>query len=299
LTPWPWLGLGVAALIFLPNVAWQLQNGWPSVEYTLNHKSAQSVDFSPLTFLAEQLALIGPAAIPIWVGGLYWLLRRSTYRPLGIAAAVAFVIYLFAGKSYYVGPLHPFLIAAGACGLETVTARRWTSLRWAAAIALTIQAILLLPLVMPVLPEDAMARSTLPSIRKDFADTVGWHDLVEQVARIYEGLSAEEKRTAVILTDNYGEAGAINTYGRSIGLPTAVTGELSYYYWKPRSLEGPVIAIGLDPAFIGGLFKSCDQVGAVTNAYGLRNEEFGVPLEVCRQPVYPLDSLWARLKAFR
>ena len=298
LTPWPWLAGGIALAIFLPNLGWQAANAWPSVQYTLNHKSAQSVDFSPLTFLAQQLALIGPLAIPLWIAGLYWLLRGPDRRALGIAAAVPFAVYLLVGKSYYVGPLHPFLIAAGACALEEWTAVRLKWLRPTAAVALTVQAGVFLPLALPLLPEPVMAHSSLPVLRKDFADTVGWHDLVDQVARVYYSLSPADRSQAVILTTNYGEAGAINTYGAQRGLPQAYSGELTYYYWRPRSLDGAVIAVNLDPAFLGTLFDQCRQVGTITNSYGLHNEEYGAPLSVCRDPRYRLEVLWSKLKEF-
>ena len=298
-TPWPWFGLGLAVLVFLPNLTWQASNGWPSVEYTLNHKSAQSVDFSPLRFLSEQLALIGPLAIPLWLAGLTWLFSGPGRRLIGIAALTPFVVYLFVGKSYYVGPLDPLLLAAGSCGLESWTGSRGRWLRPTMAIALVVQALVLLPLALPLLPEAIMARSPLPGIRKDFADTVGWHDLVAQVAAVYDSLPAAERARAVILTDNYGEAGAIDTYGHSFGLPTAVSGQLTYYYWKPARLDGPVVAVGVDPALLSTLFGTCSAMGTVTNSYGLHNEEFGAPISVCRQPKLPLDELWPRLKTFR
>lgn len=103
----------------------------------------------------------------------------------------------------------------------------------------------------------------------------------------------------MILTNNYGEAGAINTYGRPLGLPTAVSGELSYYYWKPASLDGPVIVVNLDSAFLATLFQTCTQVATITNSYGLQNEEYGAPVDVCRGPKLAPDELWSRLKAFR
>jgi 4-amino-4-deoxy-L-arabinose transferase-like glycosyltransferase len=298
-SPWPWLGAGVALLMFAPNLAWQAAHGWPSVEYTLNHKSAQSVDFSPLTFLGDQLALIGPLAIPVWIGGLYWLLASPVRRALGIAVLAPFVIYLFAGKGYYIGPLHPFLIAAGACAIEAWTAHRRRWLRPATAVALAAQAMVLLPIALPVVPEATMAQSSLPGIRKDFADTVGWHDLVRQVAAIYHALPPDERTTAIVLTDNYGEAGAINTYGPAAGLPHAYSGELTYYYWRPSAIDGPVITVGVDPAFLATLFATCTPEGTVTNSYGLHNEEWGAPLALCRQPLLPLDRLWPELKAFR
>jgi len=119
------------------------------------------------------------------------------------------------------------------------------------------------------------------------------------VAAVYDGLPAGERSDTVILTDNYGEAGAINTYGPPLGLPTAVSGELTYYYWRPAQLDGPVIAVGVDPNLLGSLFSACTTVGTVSNSYRLQNEEFGAPISVCRQPKLPLDRLWPHLKAFR
>jgi 4-amino-4-deoxy-L-arabinose transferase-like glycosyltransferase len=298
-TPRPWLGIGAALLIFLPNLLWQAANDWPSVQYTFNHKSTQSVDFSPLTFLAEQLALIGPLAIPLWIAGWYRLFSIRGLRLLGIAAAVPFAIFLFVGKSYYVGPLHPVLLAAGACALEARTAAGIRWLRPTTVTALILNALILMPLTLPLLPEAVMARSPLPSARKDFADTVGWHDLVDEVARVYNGLPPGSRANALIITDNYGEAGAINTYGPPLGLPTALSGELTYYFWKPAHLsDGPVVAVGIDPAFLTPLFGQCRVVATITNSYGLHNEEFGAPISVCSDPVRPMDDLWPEFKAF-
>ena len=299
LTPWPWIGLGLTLLIFLPNLLWQVANSWPSVEYTLNHKSTQSVDFSPLVFLAQQPALIGPLAIPLWLAGLYWLLSAPSRRWLGIAALVPFAVYLFVGKSYYVGPLCPVLLAAGACGLESWTKRRAARLFPATAVALVAQALVLMPLALPLVPESTMATSFLATARTDFAATVGWHDLVSQVAAIYDAMPASDRAQTVILTGNYGEAGAINTYGGAAGLPTAYSGELSYYYWRPPAIPGPVIAIGLDPTFMLTLFGTCSTMGTVSNSYHLDNEENGAPITLCRDPKLPLDQLWPRLKAFQ
>ncbi len=297
-TPWPWLGLAVAMLIVLPNLVWQIGNGWPSLAYTFNHHAAQSGDFGPLTFLSDQLPLIGPLAIPLWLVGWYWLFARNG-RALGVTALVAFVIFLLLGKGYYIGPLHPLLLAAGACAIEHWRRPQTRWLRPLTAVALALQAIVLLPIAMPLLPEAVMARSALPSIRTDFADTVGWPDLVHQVAAVYDRLPPSQRSTTVILTDNYGEAGAIDTYGPELGLPSAVSGELTYYYWKPVRINGPVIAVGLDVAFLSTLFDRCSAVGTVSNSYGLHNQEFGNPISVCAQPRLPLAQLWRRLKSFQ
>ncbi len=297
-TPWPWLGLALTVLIVLPNLIWQVANEWPSIAFTFNHHAAQSNDFAPLTVLADQLALIGPLAIPVWLAGWYWL-GSGSRRAIGVAALLAFVVYLFVGKDYYVGPLHPVLLAAGVCALEAWTRQRARWLRPATAGALVLQALVLLPIAIPLVPEAVMARSALPSIRTDFAETVGWPDLVAQVATIYHRLPAPQRQRSVILTNNYGEAGAINTYGPPLGLPTAVSGELSYYYWPPASLSGPVIAVGFDARFLSTLFDGCSTAGTVSNAYGLANQEFGSPFVVCQRPKHPLPRLWQLLKRFQ
>ena len=297
-TSWPWLGLAVAHLIFLPNLIWQIANGWPSVEFTLTHHAAQSGDFGPLTFLSDQLALIGPLAIPVCLAGWYWLLSGRG-RALGVAALVAFVIFLFVGKGYYIGPIQPLLLAGGACVVELWTRRRRRWLPATTAVALLLQALLLLPIALPVFPESVMARSALPSIRTDCADTVGWHDLVAEVAAAYKRIPTNARSSTVILTDDYGEAGAINTYGPPLGLPTAVSGELTYFFWEPSRVNGPVIAVGLDISFLTTLFDGCATVGTVSNAYGLHNQEFGAPIVVCGRAKLPLDQLWLHLKSFQ
>lgn len=296
-TPWPWLGVLIASLILLPNVIWQIANGWPSVAFTLAHPVAQSGDFGPVAFLSEQLPLIGPLAVPLWIAGCYWLLAGRA-RPIGIAAVVAFGIFLLVGKGYYIGPLHPVLVASGACAVESWTRQRGRWLTATAAVALLVQAVVLAPIAIPLIPEPVMARSALASIRTDFADTVGWQDLVNEVAAVYRRLPASERSSAVILTNNYGEAGAVNTYGPALGLPTAVSGELTYYYWKPLRLDGPVIAVGLDVGFLSTLFDHCTAAGTVSNAYGLDNQESGAPIVTCGHPRLPLQDLWRLLKSF-
>src|ERR1019366_9222980 len=69
--------------------------------------------------------------------------------------------------------------------------------------------------------------------------------------------------------------------------PPAVSGELTYYYWSPATLDGPVISVGLDPAFLATLFDGCAQVATVSNSYGLQNQEAGVPIVVCSTPRLP------------
>src|SRR2546430_12145577 len=78
---WPWLAFGIAILLLLPNLAWQIGHGWDSVAYTLNHRGATD---GPIAYWLQQLLLAGPQLLPIAVMGAVWLWRNPRFR----AAAV-------------------------------------------------------------------------------------------------------------------------------------------------------------------------------------------------------------------
>ena len=175
--------------------------------------------------------------------------------------------------------------------------RRWPLA--AVPVALGLQAVLLSPLLLPVLSEAAMARSALPATRKDFADTIGWPDLVQQVGAVYRGLPPDERRSAVIIGDNVGIAGAVDTFGLAQGLPGAYSPQLSGWYWLPPHLEpAAVVLAGFSPEEVSNLCGDPTPAGQIHNRYGLRNLTDGQPIYVCHRLRRPLDQLWPKMKRF-
>ena len=71
-----------------------------------------------------------------------------------------------------------------------------------------------------------------------FGDQFGWPELVSEVARIYHALPPEDRARAAIYTGNYGEAGAVNLFGPSYGLPAAISGHQTHFFWGPRGATG-------------------------------------------------------------
>ena len=176
------------------------------------------------------------------------------------------------------------------------TSRR-TFLQTAGALAPAILSGLLLPIGLPVLPAQAAAGSIVWKVRKDFADEYGWPDLARQVQSVYQGLPDGERGSAMIPAENYGEAGALDLYGPGPGLPQVVSPHLTYYYWAPgRMAPQTVIAVGYSEDQLRPLFADVEQAGTVGNSYGVRNEEFGRPIYVCRRPRRPLWLEWPALK---
>ncbi len=72
--PWIWLGGALAFLIFLPNVIWNVQHGWPFFELMRNVRaSGRDVVLGPVEYVARQALNMNPANLPVWLAGLGWL----------------------------------------------------------------------------------------------------------------------------------------------------------------------------------------------------------------------------------
>jgi hypothetical protein len=131
---------------------------------------------------------------------------------------------------------------------------------------------------------------------------VGWPDLVAQVQSIYQALPEHEKPRTIILAGNYGEAGALDLYGRDLGLPPVISGADSFWY---RGYGDPepetVIVVGLERGYAEQFLQSCTFAGTVTNHYGIKNEETTrhTGLYICRQPHRPWSEMWKDMLWFQ
>jgi 4-amino-4-deoxy-L-arabinose transferase-like glycosyltransferase len=310
-TRWPWLGLVLALVLWAPNLVWQQLNGWPTLEFLRGHggviqaavQGSLSLNFDSggvLAFVAFQPLLIGIVTLPLWLMGWYFLFRHARWRPLGVAALVAFVVYLPVGKAYYPGPLIPVLLAAGCVQLEVTTdRRRWSRLPAVAAAAMVLQVLLALPILLPVVPQSSLARFGLDQARKDYADTVGWPELVAQVADVYQQLTPVEQMSTTIVVGNYGEAGAIDRYGPAMNLPEALSPHLTFWYWKPTHVVAQtIITVGIPESQLHPFFADVTRVDTVRAVDGVQSEEVGRTILICRQPLVPLDDVWPLARRF-
>ncbi len=317
-TRWPWAGAGGALLVFLPNLLWQAANGFPTLEDLRNvARTGKNVVLGPGEFVLQQLLQQGPHLAPLWLGGLAWLLfaRNGRYRVLGSAFAVFFVLmFAMKAKAYYLTPIFPIVLAAGAVGLDELLERRrrlagraWP--RVAAAAYAVLFTVPVAPLVLPILdppdfvaftksigfepPKAEVAHSgPLPQI---FGDQFGWPELVAEVATVWNGLTPQERSRAAIFANNYGEAGAINLYGPAHGLPRAISAHQNHFLWGPRGFRGDVLVVLQDDR--ESLERLCGSVEAAAwhkHPWGMA-EENGV-IWVCRGLKTPLPELWPLLK---
>jgi hypothetical protein len=146
---------------------------------------------------------------------------------------------------------------------------------------------------LPVLPSDEAG--PVIAMNEDVGETIGWPRFVATVASVHRGLP--DSRRAVILTANYGQAGAIDRYGPALGLPRAHSGHNAYGDWGPPPDDGaPVIAVGLDPGEIAAHLLGCRVAARIDNDAGVDNGEQGTQVMVCREPARPWSRQWAALR---
>ena len=51
---------------------------------------------------------------------------------------------------------------------------------------------------------------------QDFADMLGWEEMAIKMAAAYNTLDSNEKKHTILFCDNYGQAGAVNYYGKKV-----------------------------------------------------------------------------------
>jgi 4-amino-4-deoxy-L-arabinose transferase-like glycosyltransferase len=297
-TPWPWVALAITVALGLPNLAWQLANGLPTLTYVINHSADISSSGGILSFVGNFLLYVGPVVLPLWIAGWFVLLRDPHLRPLGVAAGVAIVLLLPVGKAYYPAPTILVVLAAGCVGVGRVAAdRRRRRIVAAVLVASLIETAALIRVGLPLVPTASLHAAGLDKLRQDFADTVGWPDLAAQVGARYRALPAAQRSSTVILAGNYGEAGAIDLYGA--GLPEAVSGQLSFWFWKPAHLPATaLLTVGYQPADLRFLCGTLTRLGAVVIPYSVANQEQGTPILLCTGLRETLDHAWPELRHF-
>ena len=289
---WPWIGFALALLLLLPNIAWQATHQWDSVAYTLNHRGATD---GPVFYWLQQLLLAGPPLLPIVVMGVIWLWRGESWRPAAVTViSVELLFFLAGGKAYYPAPIYPLAYAAGSIWFVEAVRRQWVR-RFLVTLAVAVT-IVLLPLGLPVLPTQTMVNAGIWKARKDFADMIGWPELTQQVTAVYAQLPASDRASTMILASNYGEAGALDFYGR--GLPPVVSPELTFYYWAPAHMAPTTaIVVGYPRDYLAEFFSDIQPAASIGNTYGIHNEEFGKTIWICRNPLKSLSDVWPRLKS--
>jgi 4-amino-4-deoxy-L-arabinose transferase-like glycosyltransferase len=307
--PWIWLGACIALALFLPNILWQIRHGFPTIEDLENvARRGKNVVLSPVAFLAQQVQLLHPLLLPVWLAGLVSLLfgRLSRLRALGwtYLALLALMIALKA-KNYY-----PTLFAAGAVAIEGWLERRaWSRGRAWPKMAITVYVVaagaILAPAILPFLPPEELlayqrwlhvappkteVRHEGP-LEQRLGDQFGWEELVADVARIYRSLPDAERARTGIFASNYGEAGALHLFGPAYGLPDAICAHQNHYFWGPPKVEPEnLIWLQWRRQGVEDHCRSVEKAGEHFHPWGMAEENRAIYM--CRGLRHTIAEYW-------
>jgi hypothetical protein len=338
LDKWIWLGGLAAFLIFLPNLLWNVHYDWPFVQLIHNIKAdGRDVVLGPAQFFLQQLLLANPLTLPIWLRGLLFLLfsaRLRPYRALGWCYLVCYaVFFVLHGKSYYLAPVYPMLLAAGAVVIESAIDGREDArtdggpgvhpesgrrrLQWLKPVIIGVllaDGAYLSPIVIPILSPDhflayakslpfklpvmehSHARAALPQW---YSDQFGWQEIVDETAVAWNRIPADERTDCGIFAQDYGQAGAIDFLGRRYGLPPALSGHQTWFLWGPRGYSGNCMIVLDDRRKrLEELWEHVEYVGtSAANPYALEQQ---IDVYICRGSKFgTMAQLWPQLKRWR
>lgn len=291
---WLWGGIGLAFAIWLPNLIWQAMHGWPALAIARDIASEEISIGGRLQFVLLQLVIFGVGGTLLVRAGIERLMREPAarpYRPFAVAAGLLFVFFAVSGgKVYYLAGLFPVLIAAGAVAISRRGRRR---LLLPTVLALGAVAA---PIALPILPVGVFAASPYAIVGEDQLNTIGWPEFIDAVAQATASVPARDRERAVIITGNYGEAGAVARFGPERGLPDAYSGHNAYGLWgPPPDGRQPIIVVGYSERLVRESFDSCQVAAIVDNRSGAETEEQGKPVWVCEAVSGSWSEVWPRL----
>lgn len=306
---WFWGGVGIACLIFLPNLIWLIRHDFISYTF-LQHIHARDVaEGRAAGYFKNQFLLDANLfATPLWIAGLIaFLVERRSRMLFWMYVVPVAAFWLGKGRFYYVAEAYPVLIAMGA-----VVGERWLSLipRWARH---TLQALYFAGvavvgayaccILVPLAPSGPLRDFALRN-NGDLREEFGWNQLVKTVAGIRDSLPPDQQAHLGITTGNYGEYGAIDVLGKAYGLPQPIGATNSEWLrGYPTAAPTTLIVIGLDEKAANSIFTGCRLVAHNGNALGIRNEEsqFHPDIFLCGPPRVPqplLQQWWKQHKSF-
>lgn len=307
-TRWPWFGAVTALAVAAPNLVWQVENGFPTLEFLTTLQDEVLAPQERWLLLAGQLLYFHPLALPVWSAGLVFAFTAKGHsaRPFAVLFLTLFLfMLLMRGKPYYLASAYPPVLAAGGVALERWLAAQkslWRVLGTSLALTGAALGALTLP-VLPIQKVDAALGAALgwavpPEIlTEDMHGMHGWNEHATSVDRVYRSLSSAERERATVLAATYAQASAINVLGDP-DTPRAVSGSMSYYSWGPVPGRGEVlIAYGIPIEILRRHYRTCRPTERIDPPLARRSDK-DLTVYVCRKPRGTMNELWPEIRRF-
>jgi 4-amino-4-deoxy-L-arabinose transferase-like glycosyltransferase len=300
---WFYAGGAIALALWAPYLYWQAAHGWPELKVAHSIATGGSGTSAPwLSIVPEQLVLVGLYFAPIWIAGLLRFFRDPKVawcRAIGVAYPVLAVAFMATGgKPYYLAGFFPVLIAAGAQPGVDWASRAHARTRRGLIVAGLGLSLLELPVTLPVLPVSVVHETPIVALNYDAGETIGWPAFVAEIASAYRSLPPRQRAATIVLTSNYGEAGAVGRFGPGDGLPAVYSGHNAYWYWGPppaSATTAVVVGYARDQL---GFCGSVRLAARLNNHEGVSDDEQGQPVWICQQLKQSWQAIWPSQRFF-
>lgn len=317
---WFIAGAVISTLIFLPNVIWQILNDFPSLEFYRNINLDKNVYTPPLDFIINQIMYMSPSIVPVWLAGMFYLFtskRFKDYRFLSILFAGLFIFMMLSGTSRpdRLAFAYPAAFAGGALFFETIILKfNLRFLKIPIVVFLFSGLVLSIPILLPYFSYNfsqnytewlgintELEKGKKPPLHQILADRIGWKEKVKLVVNAYNSLSDEEKKQTIIAASNYGQAGAIELFGKPFNLPPVASAHNNYFLWSKERVSGNILLQLDDDRSYDGLLRLFDKVEMHPSIYKnefVSDHENNLVVFICRGPKIPPMVMLERSKNF-
>ena len=302
-TRWPWLGAGVAAVIWAPNVIWQATHGWPQLAMASALHQSGSTPSDYANGVPSQLVFAGLLVIPLVIVGYVRLWRATGLRFLAVTCTllVIYVVVWVPGREYYAEGTVAVVVAAGSVAAEGWVARARPArrkLRTGILVAAPLVGMaLLVPAVLPIVPV-ADLHNVPAQDKVSTADTVGWPQLTHTVAAQDAALVRAGQPPTSIFTNNYGEAAALDLLGSGYHLPTVLSGHNAFWMWGPGRASDRTVLFVNSLGWLRPYFAHCRVLTTYYAPYHVQNDFTDLQIGVCTGPVARWRVIWPHLKHY-
>jgi 4-amino-4-deoxy-L-arabinose transferase-like glycosyltransferase len=267
-TPWPWIALTIALLIFFPNLVWNANHDW--VTFTKQFGRVElGNDFTP-QYLFEHLGTEIGMATPIifvlgWLGIAAFFTRRGGARTVRILIAalvlpttIYFIFHALHARveGNWTGPIFPAFVLAAAASAHSVdwhgaTAKFVRAIRpWAVPVGLVFVLAIYGQTLTGLLPLGTWDPT---------ASRIGAG--IEAIADEVETIRQEEGAT-LILTDSYPMTGWMSFYNPTDPMLVHQANEPERWPQEPpltpEQRAGPVVAV----------VKAGDSIAPIEDVFG-------------------------------
>jgi hypothetical protein len=305
-----WITLAGGLLFILPNLVWQYQHNWPVIMHMNALQETQLENVLLRDFLLAQVMMHFPA-LPVWAGGLIWLIFSREHRRFRVFAwafgLTVLLIILLRGKFYYTIAAYTMLVVFGGLAWERWVQRTHLGVGIGVLGIILLAGTMILPFSLPIFKPARMVEydrvlidmgmdvmlqwedGQVHELPQDYADMVGWDELGHMVWNFYGTLPDSVRSNILVYGENYGAAGAMLYFRPDSSCQEVYSFNDAFMQWVNRyPLAEHFIYAGWSDR-LPQYFRELELVGRVENPWF---RESGLPVWFGSGPTQKLRDDW-------